>query len=193
MKKLLLLILLLYCSVISAQSLKSDTLNIPIGTTHGYSLMYNCHDCRQSVSGGISVFCKKGKIKRHVFFQEISDFYVDEVSLLKINGEDFIYIGSTHTYGHSQGYLYYLNPVTMKAYPVKSKKDSFKRPDSIHVHKYFDLTKDSKNHFRFGASIRTDSGREGSLGGYYTIKKVKTNEYILIASKASIGLNDEQE
>src|SRR4051812_35107457 len=100
MKKALLLVVLFYCSDTFAQGLRSDTLNIFIGKIHGYSLMYNCHDCRLDISGGITVFYKKGKVKRDILDQVISDFYVDEVSLIKIKGEDFIYIGSTHTYGH---------------------------------------------------------------------------------------------
>lgn len=179
------LILLLISGFAFGQELNekiTDTLNLPVGKLGKYELVYDCHDCHQMYSGGISVYYKKGIAKHLLFSQTIADFYVSEVSLVKIKSDYFIYVNSTHTYGHSQGYLFYLNHKTMKTYAVKIKPVKNKTLPKAEVHKYFALTKDENNHFGFGATYRTDAEDEYESGEFELVK-LGENQFILKAKK----------
>lgn len=180
-----LLILLFISSLGFGQEMndkKNDTLNQPIGKLGKYELVYDCHDCHQMYSGGISVYYKKGTAKHLLFSQEIADFYVSEVSLVKIKNDYFIYVNSTHTYGHSQGYLFYLNHKTMKTYVVKIKPGKSKTLPDGEIHKYFALTKDENNHFGFGATYRTDT-EDDYESREYELVKLGGNQFILKTKK----------
>ena len=136
--------------------MKTDSVDIPFGHFGEYPVVYNCVDCRQSQSGTINFYYIRKNEKRLLFAQKIGDFYVTEVSHVKIKNENFIYIGSSHTFGHSQGYLIFLNDKTMRAYEIEVRKSGLNLPNHVTIHKYFDLTKDAKNYLAFSATTKSE-------------------------------------
>ena len=166
----------------------TDTISIPIGKINGNKIVYDCHDCHGNYSGGLTVYSIKNNKRSRLLDLNIFDFYIDGVSLIKIKENDFIYISSNHTSGDSQGYLFFLNSITMKAYEVKIKSPNFKLPDSLQIRKYFDVTKDDKNNFRFGALLWTKSGLQADYSGYYKLKKIKLNQYVLEGRSEGVGI-----
>jgi hypothetical protein len=98
-----------------------------------------------------------------------------------------------HTYGHSEGFLYFLNTKEMKTYAVKIvSKKGLKLPDSLYVHKSFELSLNEDKTFSSSASIRS---RMGTYRGYwqikYHLKQLKTNTFVLAGGKSSIEKTDE--
>ncbi len=165
---------------------KTDTLDIPIGKINGFELVYDCIGCRQTVSEGITIYYKKNNAKKVLLNLPLGDYYVDEVSTFKNKNDYFIYVGTTHTYGHSRGYLYYLNTLKMKTYEVKveinKNSNASKQLDTLDVHKYFELTKDEKDNFGSGATYRSKTTYYTyyCTSGYY-ISKIGENKFSLIS------------
>lgn len=163
-----------------------DTLDIPIAKVNGFDLVYDCMGCRQTISDSIAVYARKDSIRKLLFKLRIFDFYVDEVSEFKYKGYSFIYVGSTHTYGHSQGYLYYLNTRNMQTYAVgirTTKRLPISRSaDTLEIHRYFDLTKDEHNNFGRGATYWSKETRHRyySECGYSLVKTGK-NKFVLVS------------
>lgn len=182
-------IVMLFSLKLHAQ--QNDTLNIPAGKINQYKLTYDCHGCHSAISESITVHYWQNGKKTSLLDQVIFDFYVDEVSPFKWKGFDFVYVGSTHTYGHSQGYLFYINTATMKAYPVKINNSNYKIADSIHTRKYFELTRKPNNKFTYSASTFTETGKTGYLEGYYSLKKTGNNKFVAVCSKPEIYFDDE--
>lgn len=168
---------------------EKDTLDIPIGKINKYELVYDCIGCRETVSQGIVIYYKMNNKKRLLLKPKFiySDFYVDEVSIFKFKKDNFIYIGTNHTYGHHQGYLYYLNTIKMKAYEVKIKPrfntKITKAADTLEFHKLIELTKDYKNNLGGGATYFVKESRNRYYCHCdYKITKIRKNKYILIGS-----------
>ncbi|NMH26820.1 hypothetical protein [Flavobacterium silvaticum] len=165
---------------------KPDTLNVPIAKVNGFDLVYDCMGCRQTISDSIAVYAKKDSIKKLLFKLPILDFYVDDVSHFKYKGYDFIYVGSTHTYGHSQGYLYYLNTRNMETYAVEirptKRSPTSKSEDTLEIHKYFDLTKDEHNNLGGGASYWEKKTRHRYYSEWsYSLVKAGKNKFVLVS------------
>jgi hypothetical protein len=162
-----------------------DTIDIPIGDINGYELVYNSFGEKWDLNIGLDIYFKRNSTKKLILKPNFiyGDYTVDEVSLFKHNDDNFIYIGTSHTYGHYQGYLYYLNTKEMKTYEVKIKpknnSEIKKFTDTLKVHKFIELTKDYKNNL---------GGGETYFGKYkryyctceYTIKKIRTNKFVLL-------------
>jgi hypothetical protein len=165
----------------SFNQLRSDTANLPVGSIHQYRLLYDCHNCYPSSSDAITVSYLVDRKKNRLFRQSLDGFYVSEVTVLRIQSDYFVYINSGHTYGHEQGFLFYVNEKTMRAYPVKVAMAKYKLRKGEYVHKYFDLQRKPGNRFVFSATIRSDKAEDESYEeGSYQLVRRGPNRFELI-------------
>lgn len=156
-----------------ARQIQSDTSNRPVGTINQYKLVYDCHNCYPSSSDAITVYAVINNKRQRLFRQSLDGFYVSEVLVLRLQSSYFIYVNSGHTYGHEQGYLYYVNEQTMRAFPVKLTMAKYKLRKREYVNKYFELQRKTGNQFTFGASIRSNKGEDESYqeGTYRLVRR----------------------
>lgn len=162
---------------------KTDTIDSPIAKINGYELVYDCIGCQNTISEGIAVYYKKNGAKKLLLNLTLGDYYVDEVSVFRFKKDNFLYVGTTHTYGHSRGYLYYLNTSKMRVYEVKYQKNkkTSKLGDTLEIHKHFELTKDEHNNLGSGATFRTaKSGKKYYSSSGYSILKISGNKFLLV-------------
>ena len=160
----------------------------PIGTIDGCEITYDCINCMQAYTDSIIAYSKKGDSKTKLFELKIEDYYISDAEILTMRSDTFIYIGSTHTHGHSQGYLYLLDALHQKAIRVKQEAGTFKIPDSLFIRNYGGLAKDENNRFSDWASLRNKAGgnEERIFTEAYTLVKLKNGSYILKPGKAGI-------
>lgn len=158
---------------------------IPFGQINDTEFIYDCLDCKSSTSGEIIVHSKKNKSQKKLFNLDVEDFYLHEIKLLNIKNNYFIYVQTDHTYGHSQGYLYYLNVERMITFPVKIiPKYEKVAADTMHVHKYMNLITSDYKTFKNGYTYfeRQDNGNGDPIYLEYEmiLKKKGENNFVLL-------------
>ncbi len=181
---------------LTSDAYSSSTIQLDkyIGEIDGYDLLYNCKNCISSYSESISVFAKKDTIKIKLFdYYKFGGNYLDGISLRYFNNHPFIYIHSTHTYGHSLGDLYALDLENLKVNYVNKIEHNLKIPDSIYMRNFSGVEIDSSGDFTFGASYRNLSGggKGGYLSGNYHLIHVKGNIYLLEPINVKLSSNSE--
>ena len=164
------------------RQIQSDTSNRPVGNINRYKLVYDCHNCYPSSADAITVYAVFENKRRRLFRQSLDGFYVSEVVVLRLQSNYFIYVNSGHTYGHEQGYLYYVNEQTMRAFPVKPTTARYKLRKGEYVNKYFELQRKPGNQFTFSASIRSNKGDDETYQeGTYRLVRRGNNTFELVA------------
>jgi hypothetical protein len=157
------------------------------GQFKDFQFYYDCIDCTTSYSGTLLVYIKNQNFKKELFNIDIEGFYLNEIKLLNIKNNYFIYVLTDHTYGHRQGYLYYLNTQKMITVPVKIipnyKKD---KTDTLHIHKYMNLITDDYKTFKNGYTYfeRQDKGDGDALYLEYKmiLKRKDKNSFVLLCN-----------
>lgn len=155
--------------------------NISFGKIKGYDLVYDCENCRTASTDGITVYAKKDSVKTELFkYYGFGGDYLSEISLEYFENHPFIYIQSTHTYGHSQGRLYALDVTNLKTNYVNTLETNYKAPDSLYPRNSFGVDINKNREFTFGTWYRSENGSgEYTLTGKYNLIKVKENIYLL--------------
>ncbi len=153
----------------------------PFGRIKDFELFYDCVDCRTSITGGINIYATKNNSKIDLATVPIADFYIDDVKLIELKNEPFIFVHSSHTYGHSDGKLYSFDIDNVKLNQVNIKKSNYVIPDSLSIRKGFGLSIDEDNQFTTGYFLRSENNGNGYLiTNLYDLIKVKENEYELV-------------
>ncbi len=155
------------------------------GQFRDFQLYYDCIDCATTYSGTVTVYIKNQNFKKELFTIDVGGFYLNEVKLLNIKNNYFIYVRTDHTYGNSQGYLYYFNTQKMITFPVNIisniKKD---KTDTLHVHKYMNLITEDYKTFKNGYTYyeRQDNDYGDALYLEYKmiLKKKGENTFVLL-------------
>lgn len=153
--------------------------NIPFGKIKGYELVYDCSNCRTASTDGITVYAKKDSVKTELFRNHgFGGDYLSEISLRYFNNHPFIYIQSSHTYGHSQGRLYAFDVKNLKTNYVNTIEADYKVPDSLYPRNYYGVDINKNGELTFGTWYRGDNSKY-ALSGKYNLIKVKENIYLL--------------
>ena len=154
--------------------------NIAFGEIGGYELVYNCSNCRTSSTDAISIYAKKDTVKTKLFdYFDFGGNYLDEISLRYFKNHPFIYIHTTHTYGHSNGDLYAFDIENLKTNKVNTIESNTKVPDSLQPWKWFGLAIEN-NEFLTGGDYRSKNNSSKYVtSAKYNLIKVKKNIYLL--------------
>ncbi len=154
---------------------------IPIGTIAGKEIVYDCHGCTGTVTDHIVAYAKNGAVRDTLFtIDDLGGNYIDSAEVLTLLHKPFVYIHTSHTYGHSKGYLFSVNINKKKAYPVKILPDTYKIPDSLYTGHvtYSELEKDKNNDFSFNTSLHSANTNYTYSGKYKLVNKGK-DQYVL--------------
>jgi len=158
------------------------TRNISFGEIRDYELVYDCTNCKTASTDEITVYVKRDTIKKKLFrYYGFGGNYLDEISLRYFDNYPFIYIHSTHTYGHSKGDLYALDiEEDFRTNYVNTIENNYEIPDSLHPRNSFGVDINKEGDFTFGTAYRSDNtSGEYFLSGKYNLIKVKRNIYLL--------------
>ncbi len=157
------------------------TRNTLFGKINGYELVYDCTNCRTSSTDAITIYAKKDSIRTELLrYNGFGGDYLDEISLRYFDNHPFIFIHSTHTYGHSLGNLYALDIDNFETNFVNTIETNYKIPDSLYPRNYYGVDINKNGEFIFGTWYRNDNVMgEYSLTGKYNLLKVKKNIYLL--------------
>lgn len=167
--------------------------NIPFGRIGDYDLVYDCYGCRSSSTDGITVYAKQDSIKTKLFeYHGFGGNYLDGISLKYFNNHPFIYIHTTHNYGHSTGNLYAFDTENLKTNYVNVIENNIKISDSLNLRNFFGLSIEN-GELLYGADYRSEkSNGKYFLNGKYNLIKVKRNIYLLEPEKERISLEEYQ-
>lgn len=158
------------------------------GKIKDFELFYDCIDCRISITGRINIYAIKNESKIDLATIPIADYYIDDVKLIELKNEPFIYVHSTHTYGHSDGKLFSFDLNNIKLNQVNIKKSNYVIPDSLSIRKGFGLSIDKENQFTTGYFLRSENNGNGYLiTNMYDLIKIKENEYELVPIKTELN------
>ncbi|TXD71219.1 hypothetical protein [Aequorivita antarctica] len=157
------------------------TRNIPFGKIEDYELVYDCTNCRTSSTDAITIYATKDSIRTELLrYYDFGGNYLQEISLRYFDNHPFIFIHSSHTYGHTLGNLYALDIDNLKTNYVNKIETNYKTPDSLYPRNYYGVDINKKGEFIFGTLYRSDNiNGEYSLTGKYNLIKVKRNIYLL--------------
>ena len=157
------------------------TRDIKFGKIKGYELVYDCTNCRTASTDEIIIYAKKDSIRTKLFsYQKFGGDYLSEISLVYFDNHPFIYIQSTHTYGHSLGNLYAFDIDNLETNYVNKIESNYKIPDSLYSRNYYGVDINKNGELIFGTWYRSDNVMgEYSLTGKYNLIKVKRNIYLL--------------
>lgn len=166
----------------------TDTVfNNRLGKIKGYELFYDCIGCKPTITQEINIYATKNNSKIELATIPIADYYIDDVRLIRIKNKQFIYVHSTHTYGHSNGKLYFFDTKNIKLNQVSIKKSNYVIPDSLSIRKVFELSINKENKFTTDTFLRSKSNGIGYLINIrYNLIKVKENEYELVPVKTEL-------
>lgn len=162
-----------------------------IGKIDDVDFVYECYGCTTTVSDSITIFARKGQWRKKLATVPIYDFYLDDIELLSLQGHDFIYVSSTHTYGHAKATLFSLSRNMLLAEKVKLRKSDYVIPDSLYVLKGFGLVKDKNNNFTSGYFLRSENTGDGhSIIHSYELKKIDWNLFELVPTRTDLTKAD---
>ena len=138
--------------------------NHRIGYDGTNEYLYHCFGCTSTRSEGIQIYTEagdrsksfsEGRYRIALAQMEFTDQYVDRVGLLELEKGWFMYVHTSHTYGHSNGALYALDQDALKLTKVHLQDRKGKIPDSLSVRKGFGLSWED-GEFRTGAFLRSE-------------------------------------
>lgn len=156
-------------------TIKKDIL---FGKIKGYELAYDCSNCSTARTDGITVYAKKDSERIKLFeYNGFGGNYLAEISLRYFDNYPFIYIYSSHTYGHSQGRLYALDVKNLKTNYVNTIEGNLNIPDSLSVRNYYGVSIEN-GELLYGADFRSKNAKY-FFNGKYNLLKVKRNIYLL--------------
>ncbi len=156
-------------------TIKKDIL---FGKIKGYELVYDCSNCSTARTDGITVYAKKDSERIKLFdYHGFGGDYLAEISLRYFDNHPFIYIYSSHTYGHSQGRLYALDVKNLKTNYVNTIEGNLNIPDSLSIRNYYGVSIEN-GELLYGADFRSKNGKY-FFNGKYNLLKVKRNIYLL--------------
>lgn len=106
---------------------------------NGYELLYDCFNCTPSYNDSVIVYAKKDTVTKELFRYVLGDFYFAGITPFKQDDETFLLAKTSHTYGHSNGYLYHIDTTTFKTTRIDPPQRKTTIPDSLEVWKEFGL------------------------------------------------------
>ena len=176
---------------------KTDTVEIVIGKINDCELVYNRFgnpwDSENQIK--IKIYYKKNNVKKLLLNPQLiyGDFIVKDVSIFKYKNDNFLYIGTQHSYGHFQGYLYYLNTLQMKTYEIESKyqtnRNTEKITDTLEYHESINLEKDDKNKLTSESFYRSKKHNiSATVSSEFKIIKLAKNKFILKVKNEKIEI-----
>ncbi|OYU83685.1 MAG: hypothetical protein CFE24_10175 [Flavobacterium sp. BFFFF2] len=167
----------------------SDTTNIHIGLINKRQLVYDCIGCASSYAMAIKVFILLKGGKKELLTLPTNGAYLEDIKLLNIRGNHFIYIVTNETSGNSDGYLYYLNPKALKAYPVKVQRSKAALPKGCTPwgsYAYLTINSDVSDISTHTQFINTSNSKRGGVTTKYKLLKISSNQFVLKPSKRTV-------
>lgn len=178
---------------------KIDTIDIVIGKINDCKLVYNrfgnTWDSENQIE--IKIYYIKHNVKKLLLKPQLiyGDFIVKDVSIFKYKNDNFLYIGTQHSYSHFQGYLYYLDTLQMKVYEIEiaylTNQNTKKITDTLEFNYSINLEKDDKNKLTSESFYRSKKHTiSATVSSEFKIIKLAKNKFILKMKNEKIEWNN---
>lgn len=150
---------------------------------NGYELLYDCFNCTPSYNDSVIVYAKKDTVTEELFRFVLGDFYFAGITPFKQDGETFLLANTSHSYGHSAGYLYHIDTATFKTSAIELPDSEIVIPDSLEFRNDFGLQLENGK-LLGGTSYRSEVNRESYyLENEYTLQEVSNVFYLEIENE----------
>lgn len=162
------------------QTADSTTETISTNTViNAHELGYTCFNCTPSYTDSVTVFVKKDSTTKALFTLVLGDYYFSALEVFRQKKEVFLWVQTSHTYGHTLGYLYHIDTTTFEATAIEAPKSNFAIPDSLEMWRTVELQLEN-NAFTNQASFRSAVNMETYLyTGKLALQKNNNNTFSL--------------
>jgi hypothetical protein len=144
-----------------------------------HELGYTCFNCTPSYTDSVTVFAKKDSTTKALFTLVLGDYYFSALEVFRQQKEVFLWVQTSHTYGHTLGYLYHIDTTTFEATAIKPPKSNFAIPDSLEIWRIVELQLEN-NEFTNDASFRSAVNKETyTYTGKLALQKTNNNKFSL--------------